>query len=655
MSGQLERERGHMTGWFRQLTAEALLETAILLAFGYLLADSLGARRRWNTGIALALAFPTLVAFSLILMLGHIATGGAVFSRPWVVRGITAAVAVIVVVRKIASRGSSRAGRPRDWLPIIGMVVLALVVWGYPVARIVPLASGGDIRWHLGWASQILNGETTPNSILTGSVPNYYPWMFHAVVAFLAAFTPGGQGYHVLAPIHLLQVSAVVLALFALGKEVGKTNLAGAGVALFGAVAAGPLLQSTSVLTHPADLGARGTYNASLYNIAPPLPRDMAYALLVGFLLLLVLALQERSRALFLTAGVLLGLVGLTTWEAFFVGVGTTIVLSLLPGPVPRVSRALNVLVPALGVYAIWAAPLAVAYVRLGGFTNTTAGPPPILSPVAVLLSWGLVTPFAVYAAARWVPSRRAEPALQVGFALLIASAAFVMASSIIPRFLGGSFETLGRAARYWPNLYLAVAILAGVGAAELIRLVAGVRVGLAAAAGGVIVAMAVAVPLGVSIGIPQRWRAKPVLAATMLGRHNLITNVASTGRADCVVASPRYIQMTIFSYAGYRQVAYRGADAHFGNYSRIRWRNIFDRMPADEERLTDNDILIEGRGPVRQWQQLARKYGVDMLVVRRQHVDKPVFRKLFPGQVARLSRQRDPMALFRIGACNPS
>lgn len=644
-----------MTGWFRELTAQALLQTALFLLFGYLLADVLTARRRWDVAVTLALALPALVAFTLVLMIAHMVTGGEVLSRPWVVRGVTAAVFVALAIRKIVMWTRNAGWDVKQVLPMLGIVALGLVVWGYPVARIVPLASGGDIRWHLGWASQIMNGETTPNSILTGSIPNYYPWMYHALMSFMASFTPGGHAYHALAPIHLLQVTAVILALFALGKELGKSWLTGAGVALFGALAAGPLLRSSSVATHPADLGARGTYNASLYNIAPPLPRDVAFALLVAFLLLLVLGLREQSRGELVAAGLVLGMVGLATWEAFFVGVGVAVVVAVLPGQMSRASRAASLLLPAAAVYAIWIVPLAVTYVGLGGFTNTTAGPPPILSAVAILLSWGLATPLAVYAVVRWVPAHRHDPGIRAPIALLLASVAVVAASSLIPLFLGKSFATLGRAARYWPNMYLGVAIFAGVGAAELLRQLARVRVWMAAVPGALLVVVAAAVPFAVSLDIPNRWRDKPVLAGAMLGRQNFLADVAATGRADCVIASPRYIQMTIFSYAGYRQVAYRGADAHVGNYSRIRWRDIYEQVPDDAERLADNEILTSGDASIPHWRDLIRKYGVDIVVTRKSEFDGPVFRKLFPRELAQLARERRGVGVFRVNPCDPS
>ncbi len=644
-----------MTGWFPQVSLEAVVVTAIVLAFGYLIADVLGKRLRWNVATTLALAVPSVAAYALLLMVAHMATGGLVFSRPWVVRLITGAVALGLIIRMIVNRGSPRDWKLRELLPIAAMVVLALAVWGYPLARILPLAGGGDIRWHLGWASQMMNGETTPSNILNGTIPNYYPWLYHAVVAFLAPLTPGGRAYHVLGPLHLLEVTGAILALFALGTALGKHWLAGATVSLFGAVAAGPLLQSSTVVTNPADLGARGTYNSSLYNIAPALPRDVAYVLFVAFLLLVVLGLQGRNAGLLVCAGVALGLIGLASWDAFFLGLGTTALITLVPAEVSRPRRMVTLLGPAFAIYALWAIPLAVSYARLGGFTNTTAGPPPILSPLAILSSWGLVTAFAAYAAFRWVPRHRNDPGLWPLFATLAASIFFVVVSSAIPRVLGSSFETIGRAPRYWPTVYLALAILAGLGAAEVLRALANHRVVVAAMAGGLIVALAAAVPLARSWDIPARWRPKPVIAVAMLGKKTTIDEVLSAGRAKCIIASPRYVQMTIFTLAGYRQIAYRGADAHAGNYARVRWRDMYRLIPSERERILDNFVLTKGAGPVARWRRLVQKYGVNMVVARRDDFDGPVFRKLFPRRVDRLLRDRPDVGVFPVSPCDPS
>ena len=641
-----------MNRWLLQLTAEGLLETALVLGFGYLLADLWTAKWQWGPLYKWALAFPSVVAFSFVLMLGHIGTGGFLFSRPWLIRAIAGGVAALLLARKALSTKLSWA--PREVLPVLIIVGLAIVLWGWPIARFVPLASGGDITWHMGWASQLMNGETTPSSILAGPIPNYYPWMFHALIAFLAPLTPGGHGYHVLGSLQLLQVSAVVLGLSAVGRYLAQSWIGGVSVPLFGALASGPLIRAGSwfAIDPLAERGGRGTYTSSFDNIAPALPRDIANALIVAFLLLILLGLQNRNRYAWLSAGVLLGIVGLMPSDGFLVGLVAVVVIILV-----RKAHALLPLTvaPAIAIYALWAVPLAFNYGRLGGFTNTTAEPAPDPSLLVVLVSWGVITPLAAYAVVRWIRGDRERPDQAPVFAMLAASAALVVASSVFGRFAGGGFEMLGRAPRYWPLLYLSAAILAGVEAANLVSRLPRDRVLVAGLLSVVTAVASVVVPARHSLAIPQNWRVQPALREATLGMSNVVAEAARAGRARCVVAAPRFVQMQIFSFAGYRQVAYRGADIHAGNYARIRWREIYERIPPDHVRLAHNDVLIRGKGPIGRWQQLARAYGVDMVVVGRQDLGAQVFRQLFPGQVARLTRERTEFSLFRVDPCDES
>ncbi|MDP8956257.1 MAG: hypothetical protein M3N24_04770 [Actinomycetota bacterium] len=642
-----------MTGWFRQITAEAVIETLFLLAFGYLIADVLVRRRDWDSTWTWALAVPALAGYAFILMLAHILSGGLVLSHAWVVRAITGLVIAVLVARKFVTGHWKLRWEPRQVIPVVVLVSLALLIWGYPIARIVPLGNRGDIRWHLGWASQLLNGETTPNSILSGNIPNYYPWLFHSVVSFVAAFSPGGRAYHALPPLQLVQVSGVVLALFATGKLLGKSWVSGAAAALFGGFASGPLISKFPWLTAaPADLGGRGTFNASFNNIAPPLPRDLGYAMFVSLLLLLLVATQQRSRGLLVSGGALLGLIGLTSWEWFFVGLALAALLVVVPTELGRSTKALALFVPAVTLYATWAVPIAINYADLGGFINTTAREPPALTPLAILLSWGFVAPLAAFAVFRWLPRHRHEPWFPVLVALLASAAAFTFLPSVIPLVLGASFQTLGRASRYWPVFHFSLAVLAGVAAGDVVERISRRHVAPAVAVGAAILGLSIIVPIQQSVGLPERWDPFPGLAAGVLGRPSIYLEAASNGSADCVVAAPRFLQMPIFSFTGYRQQAYRGSDVHAGNYSRIRWRDIYERVPDDRERIADNNVLTMGMGPVEKWRETAQKYGVDMVVVTRPHYRAAVFERLFPGRVAELRRTRPHVALFRVSDC---
>ncbi len=610
-----------MTGWFFVLAAKAAIVATALMGFGYLIVDALTGRRRLDGLSKWALAFPAVAAFSFVLMVLHIASRGRILSNLWLVRTVTSVLAAALLVWRFTRRERRTTVSKADIAAATAVVVVAVVVWAAPVLRVIPLApESADTRWHMGWASQLMNGESTPSSLITGAVPNYYPWLFHALVAFVAALTPGGRAFHTLGPLQFLQVAAAALTLFAIGRTIATNWIAGATTALFGAIAAGlpfALIGRIDAVIHtPRTGGPRGTYNASYNNLAPPLPRDLGYALLLAFLLLLIAGMLQRSPLLLVGAGGMLGLAGLTSAEFFFVGLGVAIVTVAMPGAVSRSVIALSVLAPAVALFATWLVPLVASYLRLGGFVNTTGVGPIILSPLEILLSWGLATPLAAYAVVRWLPSHRAEVGARIVVALAVVTGVLVLTSSIIPRVLGPGFMILGRSTRYWPVLHLAVAFLAGIGASELIargavwRPVAGVGVGV------LLVALALPVPIAASVDVARSGQRASLLGSALLGnRANYLTEVGRRGRGQCVVAAPGNLPLLIFSYTGYRHVAYTGLRRHTGNFARIRWRDIYRHIPPDRERLADNAVLTTGGSEPGPRRRLIEKYGVDVVV----------------------------------------
>jgi len=644
-----------VAGWFPRIAIESAGIGAALLVLGFLLVDVILGGRGLNSVTRWALAFPGLVAYAFVLMLAHMASGGRIFSNPWLVRGVTLASAVVLAALKFA-RHLPRPESPRPAiLAVGGIVLLGLLVWGTPVARVVPLGvPGSDTGWHMGWTSQLLNGETTPSTLITGRVPNYYPWMFHALAAFVTSLTPGGRAYEALGPLQLVQPTAALIALFALGQYLARSWQSAGGAALFGGIGAGLafalIRRFDRVLTTPRSGGPRGTYNASFNNLAPPLPRDVAYSLFAAFLLVLVMGLARRDHVLLVVAGITAGLIGVTSAEFFIIALGVSMV-GIAFGPTKsRKPVALTaVVVPALIVYGVWLVPLIMSYRRLGGFVNTTSVRAIVLSPVAILMSWGLATPFALYGAIRWIPRARDDPGPRILLAMLLVSGAVVAGASLVPVILGEGFTIVGRAPRYWPVLYLAVAIYGGLGFGALLEWAG--RASRVVAAGVLLTILALVIPLpfDVSRDYPNRVGQSPALADALLGRErNVLTALARAGRGRCVVATPA-LAFTAFSYTGYRLMAYEGSRGHRRNFARIRWRDIYKHIPPEDERLADLHALIQDDTGRARFVSLLQTYRVNLLVVPRDHAgaaNYQGFHHLSTGP-------SDPYSVFLVAPCD--
>jgi hypothetical protein len=618
---------------------EALAIAFLLFGLGYLLARPIA---RWigsGTVVALALAVPALCAFVFGLMLIHIATRGAILSTPWLPPVAVLATLLVLGRRAIAHRVEppQRAARA-EIFAALALVVVALLVWGSPVFRLLPLdTTTGDLPWHMGLSSQLLNGESTPSAAVTGSVPSYYPWLYHSVIAFVARFTPGAKAYLALGPLQMLLAAGSALAFFAIGREIRGSWMTGAFAALFGAIAGGVgfvRLRGLDVVLTPrgrgggrywGDLLYKRSYNVAFANLSPPYPRDLALLLLATFVLLAGIGYARDQPLALSGAGVALGLSGLAGGETLLLGLLVVAGVIVLPHRLGRFRRALALILPTFAVYCVWLVPVAVSYLRLGGFVNITKVGAVRLGLVAILGAWGVGVLFAVVGLIWWLPKVRDTPWARVLAVVLAASAVALLLSSLVTSGLGRGFLSLSRRHRYWPLLHLAVVLYAAVGAGEVMdrllrpdptaasrprrwRLAAPVAVAVAAAT------LALPSPVVASLALPSKMPSDPLLEAAFRGRTDSVLARLDRGERACVAAVPLRMDAEAFAYTGYRLVAFKW-HGYRRNLARIRWRRLYAVIPGDAARLEANASLVMASDPA-SFQRAAQAFGANVVVV---------------------------------------
>ena len=605
---------------------QATLVAATFLFLGYLVVDCL-IGRRIDRPTAWGLALPGLFLFSLPLMLVHIASGGRVFSSPvatWVLALLLAIGLVLIKsLRRRRPSAEQKWVRVDLWI-VLALLALGLFVWGSPIFRLLPLHYGFDIRLHLGWGAQLMNGHSTPTSGMTGEIPNYYPWMFHALMALVTHFTPGGRTFHSESVFQVLQFSGAILALFALGRSLTNSRYGGIGAALFGGLTGGfgflisrgpDLVLNTraDTLQFLGDLLPRRSYNLAFHNLAPVYPREMCFALLIAFLLLLVVGLRDRSVPLLTAAGVTLGIIGLTGGEAFMLGLGVALLTVILPSEMSRRHKLAALLIPAVGLALLWYGPLVFNYLRLGGFHNT-ASAPVIYSPIAFLGAYGITTPFALYGIVRWLPKGWREPQRMVPMVLLIVTVGLVAAAGVIPILLGEGFGTLGRQHRYWPFFYLSAAVYATLGFDDIVRRLAMTKSYLAPIAMAVVLALALPSPVLASLAVPEKLPPEDMFQDAIRGDETaFLTALAPSPGMPCVAAVPPDVSPQVFAYTGYRLVSHELSQ---WNPGRIRWHDMSERIGSVGRRDADNRSLVGAQISTEEWEALADSYDVDVLVV---------------------------------------
>ena len=639
---------------------QSIALAAFVVALGFLLADWAVGRRDVGAWVRLGLALPALLGYVLALTVLHIVTGGALFSEPWAVKAVSAGALLILLLRKLIAGRNERTMTSSERWALTTLLALALVIWGAPVVQLFPLDHTIDTPMHMGWATQILNGETTPSSPFSGRVPNSYPWLHHFGLAFLACFAPGGTPWHAQGALQLLLVTGSVLGLFALGRELTERWSGAAATALFAALCGGfgfLLARAPTLVASPA--GARPRYlgdllmfrpwNVSFFNLSPPFPRDLAVALLPAFLLLLVLGMRRSQLWCFVAAGLVLGLVGLSHGDAMLVGLGVASLVSLFSPETGRTRTALAIFVPALSAWALWLAPLLVSYGRygfrqLGGFERD-------LGPLATLAAWGITTPFALYGLARWGPGCRKKPDVRVVAAMLVAAVAMLVLATLIPSVFGSGFAALGYRKRYWSLLHLGIALFGALGLAAFFERLFSARRGLAVAAAAIVLLFALPSPVLGSLAVEQRFRGlndrqlrplgapadRDLIYASVRGEaRTLLSRLAPSPGRMCTIAVPWEMSYRVFSFTGYRQVHFLRGKAPF-----MRWRDIWDDIGLLKERALANHTLVRAPVVPHLWRRAAEEYDVDAIVMTAKRAGHSMFSGLKKQSALPINRTR--------------
>jgi hypothetical protein len=586
----------------------AMTQLGISIVLGWIAGDAILRKFLARNGVLpVAIGLPEralaaavgFVAVSVALMVGHIATGGAVFGTPVIVP-ICGSVIVVAGIR--------RRAWPRNvpWAAVAAGVFVLVAIFILPAIRGGTGVRTGDTPWHLGWSEQLLDGEPVP----TGPAPEYgrnaYPWGFHAVVATMVRLVPGSDPLIAHEALHALLVLAIPLAAACIARRIDRRSgwpaaAAAASIGGWGWLSAQDpyFILSPSLARYGADLVVASPN--SMYELFPPaLPRELGLVLLAAGGVALSLIVVDNIGRVAILAGGLIGLAGLVSVPIFVMGI-----LWILFGSValPRSTRLRAVgtaLAAAVCVFALWVAPVIANYVRFGGFVDVTPSLGVEWPLGSALWSWGLLLPLA--AVGVFLALRGSKPSANVVIALSAGTLLLLIVTIARGEFgwdLGGN-ETLLHQGRVWPVAHILAAAFAGSTLSRLFGVVSRRSKPIAAVAIACLLVIGVASPAIASIYLTKVIATHD--AGYLYRRPDfdddafVIKTVEHLDSSDVVeVEGSNFLGFLLFSLSGARLASY------------------------DDARLTNNDLRIRYADLAREWDERssAEGFAPDYRVVR--------------------------------------
>jgi hypothetical protein len=390
--------------------------------------------------------------------------------------GSTAATAGIGLV--LAAAAAARA-RPRirvDRRILLPLVVaigagVMLTAPGLHLSQLDIRASHGDMIWHAGWIDQLRGGFAAPGGFYAGE-PNGYPWLYHAIVAWLAAALPGTV-MDAFGVAQAFGIATGAVGVWLLARIMGARRPASTwAVAIFltaGSFGWAPGGRADFAFQMPA-LGL-GPFHGdpvpamtpALALLSPMVPRDLGLALSPLLLWAAVAAARAGRRRAWWGVGFLGGIIFLVAPPAgIFCGIWAAGIAAS-----HRAWEAWRALAAGALAASVWLVPLALAYRRYDGFVPVTEIQQVEPSAAQVVIALGVCLPLGA-AGLALMGRRRAPAAVDVAVMIAVPAVAVLLgatwgnADAVIRH---GGPTPLVRWLRYLPFLVLALCVPAGVAA----------------------------------------------------------------------------------------------------------------------------------------------------------------------------------------------
>jgi hypothetical protein len=129
------------------------------------------------------------------------------------------------------------------------------------------------------------------------------------------------------------------------------------------------------------------------------------------------------------------------------------------------------------------------------------------------------------------------------------------------------------------------------------------------------VLAMGLASPIVAGFGYEEKFPEDPLVAAALRGGSNTVLDVlVDEMHGTCRAAVPLKLGRQVFAYTGFKLVVWV-ALPELDNWGRVRFAELAESRAEGFARLADNQALTLARPEPQRWDELARSYGVDVVV----------------------------------------
>ena len=464
-----------------------------IFLFGFLLARTF--IRGFSFNEQILVAYPAFFIYVYILVLVNILFKGALFSNKFVLISIFISMflAMILFNRSKFRFNNLFTKSKYVWLLFLFLVI---IIYSLPILRSPRgvVAYYGDMMGYIGLATQIILGKPIPLHDYQ-NIPNYYPWMFPNLLAYIQSFF-SVTGFEEILSIYMaynvLGIVTIVLAFLAtraLSAFIFKEDSRKVALATFlGTFSGGLGFLAYDGSTIPTasegflgDMLINYSYNGSLSLVIPAWPRHLSYAIHISLLYFLSKFFFCRTDKLSVTRtiipGMILGLIGIIQSIPFIITgivLGLVFLTSLMK---LKIEFDLIFLVVVAGlVISPWALPLLLNSLKYGTASTTSIIYRNDLPPQNIIIAVGQVMLFAPLGLYYVIKNRKDNNGFHrwnVVNMFSIVYASIIIISNLHSlfnlkiAFLGDDFFWQQK---YWFNFYPIIALYATEGAHKIIE-----------------------------------------------------------------------------------------------------------------------------------------------------------------------------------------